>query len=248
MLPQLALTLMSVCSWSVASMAQPEVADAGRQSDNLERHVVERGTSVWFGKSKNKILDYAAVTTKVGIVETDHRTKRDYEEDTTGYKLSVIVNAADSSTASVEAKVREVAQYRETSSTFDILVEVKTGIEGSTTRQLHSWKTLSATIVTSLNTEERWTLKLETEVDNRNSIRHRQGLLGSNDRSIDIIDNRFPLHGAGPAVGLGIEFIEKGKLLGVIGDGTYLFNEDLDPELKLVLAAAMEAVNFRYRH
>lgn len=214
-------------------------------SDDFESHVVERGTAVWFGKSKNKILDYAAVTTRTGIVKTDHRTAKRFEEDTTRYELSVVVNTSDSSTATAKAKVRKVIRYTETSSAFDILVELKTGIEGSSTGFMGSQTILSAMIATSLVAGAEWALHLETNIDSATSNRHRQGSLQNDSRVIEIIDSRFPHQGTGPATGFGIEFIENGKLLGSIGDGVYLFSRNLDPDLKLVLAAAMETVSFR---
>lgn len=223
----------------------PDSQSVDSPADEFESHVVKRGTTLWFGKSRNKILDYAAVTTKTGIVKTDHRTGRHYEDDTTRYKLSVVVATSDSSTATVDAKVHEVVRYMETDSAGDILVDLTTGIDLGSTQYLDRQKILSATIVTSLNATAEWALRLETNIDYAEATRHRHGSLAIGDRSIDIIDNRFHLPVPSPASGFGIEFIENEKLLGTIGDGVYLFSRDLDPDLKLVLAAAMETVNFR---
>ncbi len=165
---------------------------------------------MWFNKSKNQILDYAAVTAKTGVVTTDHVTGKHYEEDTTRYKLAVVVKTHDLSTATAEAKVREVVRYTETNSAFDILVEVKTGIEGSTTTHLGNEKVITATIATTLNPPATWTLRFETRQDIGRSAGHGQGMLAA------------------------------------VDDGVYLFNRDLDPDLKLVLAAAMEVVEFNH--
>lgn len=226
-------------------LLDPQSVDS--PANELENHVVKRGNSVWFGKSKNKIVDYATVTTKTGTVKTDHRTGRHYEEDTTRYKLSVVVVILDSSTATANAKVHQIVRYTETSSAIDVLVELKTGIEGSSSNYLDRQQVLSATIVTSQNTNAEWLLHFESNIDYTDSARHRQGTLENGDRSIDVIDHRFPLHGTSPFPGIGIEFIENGRLLSSIGDGVYRFDKDLNPDLKLVLAAAMEVVNFRLR-
>jgi flagellin-like hook-associated protein FlgL len=223
----------------------PQAVD--HAADTFDSHVVRRGSTVWFGKSKNKILDYADVTAKTGIVTTDHVTGKHYEEDTTRYKLAVVVTTPDASTATAEAKMREVVRYTETSSFFDILVEAKTGVEGSSTTYLGSHKVIAATIVTTLNATAAWTMTFETGVDIGTSAGQGQGMLVNVDRSIDVIDNRSSPGDTRAASGFGIEFIENGRLLAAVGDGMYLFDRDLDPDLKLVLAAAMEVVSFRYR-
>lgn len=236
---------LSLCFLSVPSFAQSETDGAKTPSDDFESHTVQRGTSEWFGKSKNKILDYATVATKYGVIKTRHLAGKEYKEDTMRYKLSVIVTTAGSATATVEANISDLSQYTETVTFFDVVLEEKTGIEGGSTHRLGSQKTLAATIVTSLNSGATWTLNMETEIDNENSTQHRQGSLSSNDRTIDIVDSRLPLRSTGPESGSGIEFIENGKRLGAIDDKAYLFSRDIDPELKLILAAAMETVGFR---
>ena len=208
---------------AVAGLLLPALLAAQIPGDDFESHSVQHGTTVWFGKSRNKILGYAGVTTKTGVVTTDHRTNRDYEEDKTRYDLSVVVATPESSTATAEAKVRKVVRYTDTSSAVDILVDV-----------------------TTPNTHAEWTLRLETSVDYANSAWHKQGTLVSGGRSIDIVFNRSPLSVTEPLPEFAVEFIESGSLLGAIGDGVYLFRRNLDPDLKLVLAAAMQVADYRH--
>jgi hypothetical protein len=101
--------------------------------------------------------------------------------------------------------------------------------------------------VTSLNATRQWTLRVENDADGAVPARQTRGTLAIDGRSIDIVDSRSALREAGPLAESGVEFFENGRLMASIGDGVYLFRSNLDPELKLVLAAAMEVASFRYR-
>lgn len=245
-----------LCGLTIARALPDGESDAAFSQDDrvadsrpaaVARHVVKRGGAVWFGRSRSEILEYAAVKTRAGSVTSDHRSKRQYNEVTSRYKLSIDIDAADDGTARVEAKVVEIERYTESNSFLDILVEAKTGVEGSSIGALSSERTLSAKIVTSYDADSEWTLSLDTEVDAENSSWRRHGSLVSADRSIEIVDKTDSRKSLWPSAH-GVEFFEAGRWLGAIGSDDYVvyeFRKDLDPELKLVLAAAMEAIGFR---
>ena len=199
---------------------------------------------------KFKFGEYAVVKAKAPwITSTAHTTYKTYEEDIARQKFSFILTNNKSDSAQVKALITEITQYRQSGG---FLLEATTGIESANYEGLNNPSNLSASISINNKTEPWHLLLEETPImnDGKNMIK---GTLSNGLRIIDIVQVYFDKEGTynidatSSYPPIRYEFIENGISLGAIrreyGSNPYfLFKFNLEPTMKLILAATMISI------
>ena len=214
---------------------------------------VKIGTA-WMGKiSKFKFGDYAVVKSKLGwTVNTSSANLWNTKtESKTENKFSFTLSNSTRDSAIVNALsnvlVKELHAFRLFSSeNFEFYI-------GPDDELLMDAHIFSSFITTSSNKDEIWVLRIEqtvgSEVDNKN-----EGVIGNGERIINIMPVSSNKYGDDSRMipAMGYEFIENNESLcavqyyggGALGGNKNIvwIRSDLEPRMKLILAAAMTSL------
>ncbi len=221
-------------------------------SANAEMFKVKMGTA-WMGKIyRFKFGDYSVVDSKMGWTVTTGSANllNTKTESKTENKFSFTLSNNTSDSATVNALsnvlVKELRAFNLFSSEhFEFYI--------GSDELLMNAHIFSSFITTSINKDEIWVLRIEqtegSEVGNKYN-----GVIGNGERTINIIPVNSNKYGNDSRLlpALGYEFIENNESLcavqyyggGVLGANKNIvwLNSELEPGMKLILAAAMTAL------
>ena len=198
---------------------------------------------------KFKFGEYRVIKAKGNwISSTSHATYKTYEENIDRNKFSFILinNSLDS--AKVKALFTKISQYRKSGG---FLLQALTGIESSNYEGLNNSSSFAATIVTTKDQKITWNLLMK-ETPDKDGKYHIQGSLSNGVQTIYIaqigfgkvivIKKRFVTQSP-----VRYEFIEHEQSLSALRidwdfSTSLWFKPYLEPNLKLILAAAMTSI------
>jgi hypothetical protein len=208
---------------------------------------VKMGTA-WAGKTWNfKFGDYGIETSKMGKTtsKSEYGGLGSATRGKSQYEFSFVMGNKTTTSATVSAAVQDTSATRTSHDATDIILDRD--------EVLKYTNVLDATITTSNDKDEVWKLTLEY-AEGSNVAARNDGILSNGSRTFFIVAATSAKDGKDSRTfpALGYEFIEDGVARCAVqyfGGGAFGANKsviwlgtDLDPDMKLVLAAAMSSI------
>ncbi len=231
-------------------------------SDSLSSIVEKYNIDIWQKLKKTKFGEYHIIKARdKWITSVSHTTRRSYEEDISRQKFSFTLVNEKSDFAKVKAIDTEISKYNQTSGLGGFLFQAATGIESTKYEGLGNSLKLSATISINGDETDPWKLHLEETIisDGETTV---IGTITNGKRIIDIVQVYFDkdgtYYGDWSYPPKRFEFIKNEQSIGVIRikytkpdfwfeyDTQFWFRPNLEPTIKLVLAASMTTIAKSY--
>ena len=206
-------------------------------------HAIRFNKTEWFGKQKFTIEDYASGYDKRGTTTVDQTRKKGINEFRTKYKFKVFLENNLSNAVQVDGEA--IILENQTAPGVSVMAVVTGGdIETESIDQLGFMKFVTGSIKTDLEPDDKWFITLK-KINYFDLDTSSVSFLTNQQRKILIMQSDAD-NESGNGIYRSYLFTEEGKSLGSIRyrDEIILsFNPELEPQLKMVLTAAMITLN-----